>query len=220
MNNLNTILADPLIIEVYLYSSNYKDRILIGELKEEALLLSFDDENPNSFYVRASEVDDIINTKFKKDLWNFESTPVDQLGSTVTSVYFIDNLLGSFTQLKYIKFNVSDSPIYSRMNENYIDFPLRVIQAKINIPKLIGHSEAFDVRDLLIKSNLYKYDRFQKKPYLRANALLIHSKLNEYSDVNGLDQNDDDYMLIDIIKSLIGDKLYEDQTELLLIIEP
>ena len=78
-----TNVVDPLILEIYLYKSNYKDRLLISALKEKAYMVRMSDieENDDSFFVRVEDVHYILRENFRKDIKQFESTPEKSLSN-------------------------------------------------------------------------------------------------------------------------------------------
>ena len=92
-NDSISSLIEPLILEIYLNNNNYKDRILINDLKKRAHIVKLQDIDESSFFVRAEEVNDIINSKFHNDLLEFDSTPISSLAPKVTSIYFIDSMI-------------------------------------------------------------------------------------------------------------------------------
>jgi hypothetical protein len=107
--------VDPLILEIYLYKNNYKDRILISELKEKAHTVRIPEMEGTCFFVRVEDVISILNTSFKKDIKNFGSISEKSLSNNVTSIYFIDNMIKSFESIKYFKVNVSNSEVYTKL---------------------------------------------------------------------------------------------------------
>jgi hypothetical protein len=84
-----TSAIDPLILEIYLYNNNYKDRLLISELKEKAYTVRVPELEGTSFFIRVDDMYEILNTKFKKDLRDFESTPYENLEQSVTSIFLL-----------------------------------------------------------------------------------------------------------------------------------
>lgn len=215
-NNMSSI-ADPLILEIFLYKSNYKDRILIAEMREHAQIVSLPTDADNSFFIRVDEIDEILNTKFKKDLINFASTPYTEVGPSVTSIYFINSILDTFHNLKYIKVNVSDSNVYSRKVDNQVQFDYKIIHSKVDLTVVLSPTDLMDVKDLLIAANIYKSEPFFRRPYIEMSAkdfiniLLIYSSKFEPSSETA--------QLITGLKNLLGQKMEVDNPILLIIVE-
>ncbi len=70
-NNALTSSVDPLILEIYLYNNNYKDRLLITELMEKAQTVKIPGLDDTSFFVKTDDMWEILNTKFRKDIPRF-----------------------------------------------------------------------------------------------------------------------------------------------------
>ena len=211
-------ISDPLIVEIFLYSNNYKDRLLIGELKERANLVKIGDVSENAFFVQTLELEHILHTTFRKDISNFASTSSNEINSSVTSVYFIDNILRTFPNLKYIKVNISDSQIYSRKVEDKIIFDYKIIHSKIDLANILTDADLFATKELLKDIGIYKVEPFERKPYFEIYARDLTFMLNNYAN-SFEDENAEEVMLVDGLVSLIGPKLENDNPILLIVIE-
>ena len=77
-NDFASGLIDPLILEIYLNNNNYKDRILISDLKKRAHLVKLPNLDENSFFVKAEEMESILLTKFYTDIKEFNTIYVIQ----------------------------------------------------------------------------------------------------------------------------------------------
>ncbi len=209
--------TDPLIVEIFLYKNNYKDRLLLAEMKEHARIVAAPFIEENSFFVQASEVFDILHDKFRKDLANFASTSNAEVGKSVTSIYFINNLLSTYQTVKYLKINVSDSPVYSRRVDNKINFDYRIIHSRVDLTSLLVEEDLADIKDLLIEANIIKRDIFDKKPYFEIYARDLLLVLNSFS--SNLNEDDEKSQLIKGLISLLGPKIELDNSMLLIIID-
>ena len=212
-----SILADPQILEIFLYSNNYKDRILIAEMKERAQIISIPQISLNSFFVQADEVEEILQTKFRKDVNNFQSTPYNEVGPSVTSIYFIDSILNTFKNLKYFKVNVSDSTVYSRKIDNRVNFDFKIVHSRFDLANYLNDGDLSDIRNILSSANILKIEPFVKKPFIEIQSRdFIHllsiygSKFEPESETN---------QLITGLKTLLGPKMESDNPTLLIILE-
>ena len=209
--------TDPLIVEIFLYKNNYKDRLLLAEMKEHARIVSPPFIDSNSFFVQASEVFDILHDKFRKDIANFASTSGAEVAKSVTSIYFLNNLLSTYQTVKYIKVNVSDSPVYSRRVNDKINFDYRIIHSRVDLCSLLVEEDLHDIKNLLIEADVLKVEPFDKKPYFEIYARDLLLVLNSYSA--NLNQDDEKNQLIQGLISLLGSKIEMDNSMLLIIIE-
>jgi hypothetical protein len=212
-----TNVVDPLILEIYLYKSNYKDRLLISALKEKAYMVRMSDieENDDSFFVRVEDVHYILRENFRKDIKQFESTPEKSLSNLVTSIYFIDSMIKSFGMLKYFKVNVSKSEVYTRKTKDVISFEFKVIHSRLHLPSFCTEEFLEKCQDIFRKVGFYKRDKFDKSPYFETTAVEFIDKLIQYTH----NVNEEEAVYVDNILSILGSKIEKDNPVLLIIVE-
>jgi len=212
-----TNVVDPLILEIYLYKSNYKDRLLISALKEKAYMIRMSEmiEEDDSFFVRVDDVNYILRENFKKDIKQFDSTPEKSLSNLVTSIYFIDSMIKSFSMLKYFKVNVSKSEVYTRKSKDMIAFEFKVIHSRLHMPSFCTDEFLEKCQDIFRKIGFYKKDRFDKTPYFETTAVEFIDKLIQYT--HNIDEEEAVY--VDNILSILGSKIEKDNPVLLIIVE-
>lgn len=214
-----TSAIDPLILEIYLYKNNYKDRILISELKKRAQVVKIPGHEGNSFFVNVDDMQEVLYNKFLKDLNNFDSTPENSLNISVTSIFFIDSMIKGFSALKYFKINVSDSEVYTRKSKDMITFDYRVIHSRVNLPKICT-PEFLDVcKRILIYTGIYKPTIFDKKPYIETSAKNLMFAIREYEAQIDSEENIEELNNIINFKSIFGTKLENDDSLILLVVE-
>lgn len=212
----NTI--DPIILEIFLYKNNYKDRILISALKKRAQTVKIPGHVKNSFFVNVHDMQEIIYSRFLKDIEDFDSTPNQSLNKTVTSIFFIDSMMRGFSSLKYFKINISDSSIYTRQSDDKIVFDYRVIHSRINLPLICTPEFLEDCKRILHYTGLYQSTIFDKKPYLEISAKMLMSKLRQYE--SEIDLGDEiELLTLKNFQSIFGNKLENDDSLLLVVIE-
>jgi hypothetical protein len=215
-DDMITNVVDPLILEIYLYKNNYKDRILISELKEKAHMVRIPDQEKSSFFVRVEDVVDVLYSSFRKDLQEFENTSEKALVKNVTSVYFLDNMIKSFEHLKYFKVNVSDSQVYSRLQKDTITFDYRVIHSRINFPSFCTEEFLEKCKNIFESIGLYDRGPFEKKPYFETTASDLIARLIRYSQNL---ESDEEAFEIDNILMILGSKIEKDNPIVLVIVE-
>ena len=216
-NDNMSFVADPLIIEIFLYRNNYKDRILIAEMKERAQIISMPNLSENSFFIQVDEVDEILHTKFRKDISDFAATSQSEVSPSVTSIYFIDSIIQTFRNLKYIKVNISDSQVYSRKVDNKVNFAYRIVHSRVDLPAVLTDRDFSDIRQLLIDARVYKPEIFNKKPYIEIYAKDLMQVLDAYS--LNFSKESEETQLIAGLYAILGQKIEIDNPILLIIVE-
>ena len=216
-DDMITNAIDPLILEIFLYKNNYKDRLLISELKEKAHTVHIPGIDESSFFVRTDDMLDILNTKFKKDLRDFDSTPTENLKDSVTSIFFIDSMIQSFDKLKYFRINVSDAQVYSRKTKDVISFQYRILHSRVDLPSICTPDFLAESKRILTKLGFVSRDPFEKSPYFEASARDLISKLRMY--VNSLEPESEEHQYALSLQFLFGSKLEKDNSVILVIVD-
>jgi hypothetical protein len=172
---METNLKYPLVIEVVMYKNNLVDNRILSEVRRNARINQVGNSHAN-FYVPAADMRDILNEKFQTDLEQLSGLTQEQLSKRVNSAFFLHNVVSSFTNLRFIKFNVSDQKNYTRKNEEGITFDYKILHAKIDLPELLDSKKLVDVQYLLKECGLWKYDKFFPTPYIEITArdLITH----------------------------------------------
>lgn len=222
MTNEDGILSgaiDPIILEIFLFKSNYKDRILISELKKRAQVVKVPGHETNSFFVNIEDMQDILYNRFMKDIQDFDSTPNRSLNKSVTSIFFIDSIMRGFSSLKYFKINVSDSPVYTRLSNDKIVFDYKVIHSKINLPQICSPEFLSDCKRILTYTGLYKSSIFDNKPYIEINARTLMSELRRYESEVDPEEDPDEIVKIKNFQMIFGNRVENDDSLLLIVIE-
>lgn len=210
-------LIEPLILEIFLNSNNYKDRLLIADLRKKAKLVKFGGNEENSFFVQAEEVNKILHTKFIDDLQEFDTIPDSSLPSNVTSIYFIDSMLREFRNLKYFRIHISNSQNYTRRVENKIVFDFKIIHSRVDLANRCKPEFLKKYERIFSKLGIYRYETFFEKPYFEISARELFSKLLTYN--LNLNQEDEDHFIIVEILSILGPKLEKDNSNLLVLMK-
>lgn len=215
-DDMITNVIDPLILEIYLYKNNYKDRILISELRESAQVVKLPYLENNSFFVRVEDVNSVLQTSFKKDIMGFETISEKSLSNNVTSIYFIDNMIKNFKSLKYFKINVSNSENYTRLEKNNIVFDYKVIHSRINFPSFCAPEFLEKCKQIFKLIGLYKRDVFDRSPYFETTANDLIDKLIRHMETL---TDEEEMIYVESILSVLGSKIEKDDPLLLVIVE-
>ena len=212
-----TSITDPLVLEIFLFKNNYKDRLLISALKEQAHVVTLDGESTDSFFVKVEDVDEILHNNFSKDLREFAATPEHSLGTSVTSIYFIGSMIQKFVKLKYFKINVSDSGVYSRKSDTGISFDYRIIHSKLDFPSFCTGEFLEICKQIFGAIGVYKKTPFNKDPYFEIYTEELIHKLIEHQEE--LEEESEEFNYVSNIISIIGAKLEKDNPLLLIVVE-
>lgn len=219
-DNSLTSAVDPLILEIYLYNNNYKDRLLITELMEKAQTVKIPGLDDTSFFVKTDDMWEILNTKFRKDIRDFDSTPYDTLNASITSIYFVYSMIQSFSKLKYFRINVSDSQIYTRKVNDSIQFGYRIVHSKIDLPSVCTPEFLFECKRIFKKLGFYTPDPFDRSPYFEVSIRDLFGKIREYmQQIEEIDPEGEELNILLNIQMLFGTKLEKDNSVVLVIVE-
>lgn len=216
-DNMLSNLVDPLILEIYLYKNNYKDRLLISELKEKARTVKVPGMETNSFFVNVEDMVDILHGKFEKDIIELNSTSSESLANNVTSIYFIESMLNAFDKIRYFKICVSDAQNFSRKVNDTINFDFKVIHAKIDFTTFCTDESLEIFTSLFKKVGLYKTEKYEKCPYFEAEFSDIVTLMINYQ--NGLAEEDPDILYVEDLFTIFGSKVEKDNPVVLVVVE-
>jgi hypothetical protein len=207
-------MVEPLILEIYLNSNNYKDRLLINDLRKKAQIVKMPSIDSNAFFVKSEEVSDILYEKYLKDIQNFESTPISTFIDSANSVFYIEAILREFICLKYFKINVSDKSI-SRDTSNVFEY--KIMHSKVDL----ANSVAFDFLDMCVdiftKIGIYNNTTFYPKPYIEISVKDLFSKLLDYQ--LEFDKEDEEYLDVIDVMMIFGNKLERDNATCMIIMQ-
>ncbi len=207
-------MIEPLILEIYLNSNNYKDRLLITDLKKKAQIVKLPMIDDSSFYVKSEEVSDILYEKYRKDIKNYQSTPVSTFIESANSVFYIEAILREFDSLKYFKVNVSDKSI-SRDTTNLFEY--KIIHSKMDLANSVDEEFLEMCVSVFKKIGVYYTSTFYPLPYLEISIRDLFYKLIDYREQ--FDKDEDEYLDIVDIMMMFGNKLERDNATCLLILQ-
>ena len=181
---LETNLSYPLVVEVTLYRHNLIDSRVLSEIRRNAKLERVSNSNKH-FFVKADEVFEIISERFRDDIMYQTSLGDEELVKNINSVFFLHTVLTTFSNLKYIKFSVSDTKNYTRRKGNQISFDYKILHAKVDLPAVVeSKKELRDIQKLLIAIKFWKPNSFYPKPYIEVSSQDLINQLN-YLEGNG-----------------------------------
>ena len=175
---LETNLSYPLVVEVTLYKHNLIDSRVLSEIRRNAKLERVSNSNKH-FFVKVDEVFEIISNRFGDDILYQTGLGDEDLVKNINSVFFLHTVITTFSNLKYIKFTVSDTKNYTRRKGNQISFDYKILHAKVDLPSIVSNKkELRDIQRLLIEIKFWKPNKFYPKPYIEVSSQDLINQLN------------------------------------------
>jgi hypothetical protein len=208
-------MIDPLVLEIYLNKGNYKDRLLINDLKRKAQIFRLPDLDESSFFVQAEEVEDILYTKYKKDILNFDSTAPSVLAATANSIFFIEAAMREFKNLRYFRVNVSNNE--NKTPEKPTPFDYRIIHSRIDMANNCHPEFLVTAKQIFKEIGVYSPSVFNPKPYFEISVRDLFLSIEGY--YLQFDPESEEYLdAMDLIM-VFGPKLEKDDSTVLVIME-
>lgn len=218
-NDLPTVssLVQPLILEIYLNNSVYKERLLINDLKRSSKLIELPDDKSNSFFVRAEELEEVLYDGFGKEILNFRSSSESQIGTSASSIFFLDGILQTYKELRYFRVNVSDSKKYSRIQDDMLVFDYKLMHVKVDIANKCSEDFIQEIKRIFSEINVYRNELFYDKPYFEIDASVLFNKLYQYAQE--FSEEEQEYSLVQNILDVFGPRIERDNAIILIIME-
>ena len=205
----------PLIVEVTMYKHNLGDNRLLSLVKRNARLSKINNSN-NHFFVSCNDVQEILTDNFQDDLDHQYSLNDTKLVDDITSAYFLDSVMLTFKNLKYIKFNVSTSKNYTRRVGDTVSFDYKILHAKIDLPSLISLDELKSIQNLLIDIKFWSNDVFSPNTFIEISSRDLISQINYHEGADNFIENHN--LAIELLLNLIDTKLESDDASIHLIV--
>ena len=207
-------MIEPLILEIYLNKQNYKDRLLINDLRKGARTIRLDLDSSSSFFVNAEEVQDILNTKWKKEIDNLDSTPRSALQSTTNSIFFIESVLRGFKKLRYFRIHVSDNEELAKSKEsvNY-----KIMHSKIDFANSLIPEFFEKCKYVFKKIGIFSLNHTNPKPYVEVSVRDLFIRLQKF--MSDFEEEDEEFQICLDIMDIFGPKLEQDNSTVLIIMQ-
>jgi hypothetical protein len=218
LNDLPTIssLVQPLILEIYINNSIYKERLLINDLKRSSKLIELPDKS-NSFFVKAEELEEVLYDGFGKEILNFRSSSESQIGTSASSIFFLDGILQTYKELRYFRVNVSDSKKYSRIQDDMLVFDYKLMHVKVDIANKCSEDFIQEIKRIFSEINVYRNELFYDKPYFEIDGSVLFNKLYQYAQE--FSEEEQEYSLVQNILDIFGPRIERDNAIILIIME-
>lgn len=208
-------MIEPVILEIFLNKNNYKERLLINDLKKSARTIKIDHiTEDTSFFVNASEVEEILYSKYRKEINNFDSTHPDRLLNTSNSIFFLESAIRGFQKLRYFRVHISDDEELVK-TKGTIDY--KIMHSKIDLAKNLIPEFYEKFIYIFKKIGLYNPRDINKKPYIEINVRELFYLLQKYQ--SNLEEDEEEFLVIEDIMDIFGPKLEADNSMVLIILE-
>jgi hypothetical protein len=160
-DNTYPYLDFPNVIDITLYKHNYYDNLLVNKLKRDAEYGDLPELN-DCYIVLADDFQDIFYKAFTSEVDKIKSLPITDLQKNATSLYFMDKIFSTFTNLKFVKVNVSKEANYSRVNKSEkvptIFFNYKISASTICLDRIFDSNSLRNINKFLIEQGLVDYD--------------------------------------------------------------
>jgi len=217
----------PYALDITLYKHNYYDNLIINQLKRNTQYEKIPDD-PCSFIVTAEDFKKVLTERFKREVSSAQNLTEVTIKEGVNSIYFLDKLFMNFSNLEFIKVNVSEKRDFTRLltvgeNRSVINFDYRIITSVLDIPKLTESEEELEsINELLIHLGLIESDIFGKRrSYFTINAqdllLLINAQQELLFPEDEMPADEKYLDAIEFIYDVIDQKCETDNTKLIII---
>lgn len=207
-------MIEPTIVEIYLNKENYKERLLINDLKRSAKNIYVPEMGDSSFFVSSREIRAILNERYKKDVENFQSSSISDFEKSANCVFFIESALRQFYNLRFFRINVSDNEKSANREGK---FEYKIVHTKINIAESSTDEFLLECKRIFTKLGFYNSTIFNPKPYFECKIQDLISSILEYA--SNFDEEDEEHLICLDIISAFGQKVRQDNPVTIIIME-
>jgi hypothetical protein len=205
-------MIEPLILEIYLNKADYKDRLLIGDLKKRAHTVHMPELGDSSFFVKAEEVEEILYTKYRKDISNFESTPPSDFTKSANSIFYIEAAMREFRKLRYFRVHISENEKTEKA-----EFSYRIMHSRMDLANSLNPQFLFACKEVFREIGVYVSSILNPKPYFEIQARDLLYRLQAH--LLNYDNDSEEYLNLVDIMMLFSNKLEKDNSTVLVIVE-
>lgn len=212
----------PYALDITLYKYNYIDNLLLSYIKKETRTQKIEN---NSFVINASDLKLLIDEKFGIDINRIKSMSIQSLADNVNSAYFIDKILNNFSNLRYVKVNISNDRNFTRVinsaDKKIINFDYKIITSVLDFTKHAETDEELKlINNLLYKVGVLKEDMYgeYRRPYIIISTNDFMNLLNTIEAELEDDEIANIYLEpLELIYNLVDQKCENDNTNLIII---
>ena len=210
----------PIVIEITLFQNNLRDNQLISALKHSTDLFTLPGDS--SLFVSKQDMINVLDDRFNADIEMVLSSQIEHKHLTANSPYFINKLVKYFDGLQYFKVVISKQQNFTRLkaidDSHVIDLAYKTTYAKLDLTKILNEETLRNVKHLFEEAGILSKSKINKSPYIQIN---ISDMFSIFGDKESEQQYFSEYFddAINTVLEIIGPKLEQDNTNMLLIIE-
>lgn len=215
----------PVLINVTLFKNNYYDKKILSLLKQK--MLYYREDSKNTLTVSTWDIKRIIDENLNDIIQDLKNSTPMEFSKNVNSVYFLYELIETYSNLRYFTINISDDKNCSRLmfpkdlnGQPVINFDFKVVHSVLDFPNHLDSNNLKLLNTFLKDIKLFEKDKFREgPPYMHIIASYFIDKINSFTSI--FEENSEQikhYMpIIDIINNLINSKILMDNPTCLLI---
>lgn len=174
----------PLVVEVTLYKHNLIDNRVLSEIRRNSRLQKIPGSDKH-FFISTDDMIDVLEDRFKDDILYQNGLSSEDLVKHINSAFFLHSVVTTFSNLKYVKFTISNSKNYTRKKGNQISFDYKILHAKIDLPSLVNdRKELKEIQQLLQHLKFWKSDPYKPQTYIECSSQDLINNINYYEGSN------------------------------------
>lgn len=210
----------PIVIEITLFQNNLRDNQLISALKHSTDLFTLPEDS--SLFVSKQDMIKVLDNRFSTDIKTVVSSQNEHKHLIANSPYFINKLVNYFDELQYFKVVISKKRNFTRLKPiedgHIIDLSYKTTYAKLDLTKILNEETLSNVKHLFEEAGILSKSKINKSPYIQ---ISISDMFAIFGDKESEQQYFSEYFddAINTVLEIIGPKLEQDNTNMLLIIE-
>jgi hypothetical protein len=199
------------VIDITLYKFNYYDNLIWTKCLNQ---LDFVKVDESSILITPTQLRALFEYNFKREILKIRSISFELIHKEANSIYFINELLNDFNNLKWIKLTQSKTRKFSRVvdikDQKSLRFSFKVLRTTLRLNNILNFDEI-----QLINPILKKYNLIKNKPYNKLKLSEVLKALDNCLNVDNI--TDDQAELIAIILDGIDYKCEIDNPEVILV---
>jgi hypothetical protein len=210
----------PIVIEITLFQNNLRDNQLISALKHSTDLFTLPGDS--SLFVSRQDMIKVLDGRFGEDIGIVLASQNEHKHLMANSPYFINKLVNYFNGLQYFKVVISKKQNFTRLkaveDSHVIDLAYKTTYAKLDLTRILNTENLSSVKHLFEEAGILSKSKINKSPYIQ---ISISDMFAIFGDKESEQQYFSEYFddAINTVLEIIGPKLEEDNTNMLLIIE-
>jgi len=199
------------VIDITLYKFNYYDNLIWTKCLNQLDFIRIDE---SSILITSTQLRALFEYNFKREILKIRSISFELIHKEANSIYFINELLNDFTNLKWIKLTHSKTRKFSRVidikDQKSLRFSFKILRTTLRLNTILSFDEI-----QLINPILKKYELIKDKPYNKISTSEVLKALDNCLNMD--DITNDQAELIAIIMDSINYKCELDNPEVILV---